>query len=215
MRIPAWCLAVALVLAVAGCGGETKTVTVDRPASAPTAPPDDGASGPNGAADATGATAASGASGTPAAGETAPGTPLPTDTKGATAVQGRFKVRVISSDFPLFEDGEELTWGAATRCAAKCVVDLQRETEQGGFKRIELQPDGPSRYAAESTGTTDRCTDPKTPTRDRTSLSVRRQRDQDGVPVATEIEGFVRVTYLCNDVLAQKQVLRVRGRLVG
>ena len=214
MRISGSCLAVALVLGVAGGSGETKTVTVDRPASAPASPPDGGASGPGGAADATGTTAA-GASGTTGAGETAPGTPLPTDTHGAIAVQGRFKMRVISSDFVLFSDGEELTWGAATRCSAKCVVDLQRETEQGGFKRVELQPDGPSRYAAESTGTTDRCRDPKTPTRDRTSLSVRKQRDQGGVPVATEIEGFVRVTYVCDGVTHQKQVLRVRGRLVG
>jgi hypothetical protein len=213
MRISGSCLAVAFVLAVAGCGGGTKTVTVDRPASAPASRPSDGASGPSGAADATGA---SGASGTTGAGETAPGTPLPTDTKGATAVQGRFKMRVISSDFALLEKGKEITWGAATRCAAKCVVDLQRQTEQGGFKRVELQADGPSRYAAESTGTTTRCGGgEETPTRDRTSLSVRKQRDQGGIPLATEIEGFVRVTYECNGVLSQKQVLRVRGRLVG
>lgn len=202
------------VLVLAGCGDDgdgTKTVTVGTSPPKPAAPSsgDSEASGTSGAGTATETSGASGPT------ETAPGAALPTDTKGATAVQGRYSVRVITSDFPLLSEGETVTWGARTRCEDSCTVELQRQTEQGGFKRVMLEQDGNSRYGSDGTGTTNRCgAGPETGTRDRTSLSVRKQRDEGGVPLATEIEGFVRVTYRCRGI-QQKQVLRVRGRLQG
>ncbi len=150
-----------------------------------------------------------GATGPTTAEETAPTKPLPTDTGGATAVQGRYIMRVTQSELPLLEEGEELTWGAITRCEPECEVELRRENENGGFKTIEMEADGNSRYFFEGPSTTDRCLGEE-PARERTSLSVIKQRDEGGIPLATVIEGFVRSTLQCGD---RTEVLRLRGRL--
>ena len=211
MRIASLTPLVAVVL-LSGCGGSggdgVKTVVTPTAQPAPS-------SGTSGASGTSGRAAAPGASGASGPTETAPGAALPTDTKGATAVQGRYSLQVLTSDFPLLTKRKAIIWGATTSCEDSCTVELQRQTEQGGFKRVTLKQDGNSRYGGNGTGTTDRCgADQETGTRDRTSLRVVKQRDEGGVPLATEIEGFVRVTYRCRGI-QQKQVLRVRGRLEG
>ena len=211
--VPALACAAA-TLCAAGCGGDDEGVrtviqvrTVTQGATGTTAAPGAGPTGSTASAGATGAT------------ESAPGAgPLPQDTGGATAVQGTYRMRVTETEIGGPSKGVELAWSALTRCEQdECEVQLKRENENGGFKDLQLEAQGPSRYAADSTGETDYCvTEGTRPTRDRTSVSVQQQRDEGGVPLATEIEGFVRVTFKCSAKRPQtKIVYRLRGRLEG
>ncbi len=207
--------ACAALTLLAGCGGGDPEPAAPAPPAAPAASaPAQGASGSTGASAATGPSASTGAA------ESAPTAPLPTaeEAGGATVVQGTYVMRVTQvEDVPDAGRGDELSWGAVTSCEDECEVELRRENPNGGFKTVTLESDGASRYAVSGRGESDRCPgSTPAPTRDRTSLSVKKVRDADGVQLATEIEGFVRTTYNCNGGgVTYKQVLRLRGRLQG
>lgn len=198
MRVFTCAVAVMVVGALSACGGdgETRTVVVTQPgAGGQTTPP---------------ATPPPQPSHPPA--ETTPTQPLPTDTGGATAVQGTYRMTVAEeSTLRGYSEGDELTWGAVTSCTPKCEVELRRENENGGFTTIDLPALGDTRYGRDSTGTID-CLG-KVSTRSRTSLSVLKQRDMNGVPLATEIQGFVRARFTCANGVDVNEVLRVQGRL--
>lgn len=189
-----------------GCGGETKTVTETAAAPPPTgsaeAPPET----PTGA---TGASAEQGATGE----ERTPTEPLPTVTGGAVVIQGTYDMVVADeSDARGYSDDDELTWTAVTRCDADCVVVLNRETDSGAFTRIELPNLSKTRYGRDGTGSIDCLGQVKT--KNRTSLSALKVRDQDGIELASEIQGFVRSRFTCtNGYAPPNDLLRVQGRL--
>lgn len=209
--LPLTCLT---LLSLAACGGgdaePAQTVTVVKTQSAPPATPETTPSGPSGSTGTTGSTTEE----TPT--ETTPTAPLPPDTGGATAVQGKYLMRVAqSNDNVEFDEGEEVTWGAVTRCEPECVVELRRENANGGFKTLEMKAISETQYAYEGKAQAERCSEDSGPESitDRTSLSVKKQRDEGGVPLATEIEGFLRIGFECSYGTAEKRVVRFSGRL--
>lgn len=211
MRAPAAIVVVAVAAGlVASCGGgdeQVKTVVVTKEAPAAPAPGTSGATGPPPEAPAPGATG-EGAAPT----ETAPTEPLPTSSGGSTVVQGSYKVTVAEeSDARNYSQGDELTWGAVTRCDPECVVELRRENFNGSFTTLELAALGKAKYGRDGTGTIDCLGEVATKTR--TSISVRKQRDEGGVPLATEIQGFVRNRFTCTNGATFNELLRVQGRL--
>lgn len=192
----------AATLGLAACGGQTKTVTETVGSTSPPA------------ATTTEPAAPTGATGTT---ERAPSQPLPTSTGGAAVVQGTYRMRVSSSQTPVeYEKGDELTWGAVTRCEQECVVELNRENTNGGFTRLELKPISPTQYGRDGTGTVD-CgpLGDVVPSTTRTSVSVLKVRDEGDIQLATEIQGFIRNRYDCAVGSEKVEVVRFRGRLEG
>lgn len=196
---------VALVATVlAACGGETKTVTEKAPAppaaSAPTQtePPSEPPSGTTGE----GQTSS----------ERKPTEPLPTETNGASVVQGTYTMTVAEeSDARDYFSVDEVTWGAVTRCDPDCVVELKRENANGGFTSLNLPALNNTRYGRDGTGSID-CVG-RVPTKTRTSISVQKVRDEGDIQLATEIQGFVRFRFTCGNGVEQNELLRLKGRL--
>lgn len=194
---------VALVLTVlAACGG-SKTKTVVSTATAP---------GPTAAAGATEDQPSGTTDDAQTSEERAPTEPLPTATGGVSVVQGTYKMTVAEeSNATGFFSGDVVTWGAVTRCDPECIVELRRENANGGFTTLMLPSLNNTRYGRDGEGSLE-CRGRQVPTKTRTSLSVLKVRDEAGIELATEIQGFVRNSFDCFGGMST-ELLRVRGRL--
>ncbi len=195
---------VALVLTVlAACGG-SKTKTVVSTATAP---------GPTAAAGATEEQPSGTTDDAQTSKERAPTEPLPTAAGGVSVVQGTYKMTVAEeSTSKDFDSGDVITWGAVTRCDPECIVELRRENANGGFTTLMLPSLNNTRYGRDGEGSL-MCRGRLVPTKTRTSLSVLKVRDEAGIELATEIQGFVRNRFTCSSGVTSTELLRVKGRL--